>query len=218
MSDEEIIEIVEKAKKPGTFKIVDVVKNRGYPKDQVDVFLDESVAFQAAEINEAINSIAQEMDKSGVDKKTLNDLLKRREDILDAREKLLEEMGESKYVFHLTGISEGKRQDLFDQAVKKYPIKTVNKMNQVTGELEDKEVENIDRDRYFTSLLWEAGISKIVSPDGDEQDGITFEDAEELRRMLPLASLTTITEALEKMRAATALFMMSVNEDFLAKS
>lgn len=218
MSDEEIIEIVEKAKKPGTFKIVDVVKNRGYPKDQVDVFLDESVAFQAAEINEAINSIAQEMDKSGVDKKTLNDLLKRREDILDAREKLLEEMGESKYVFHLTGISEGKRQDLFDQAVKKYPIKTVNKMNQVTGELEDKEVENIDRDRYFTSLLWEAGISKIVAPDGDEQDGITFEDAEELRRMLPLASLTTITEALEKMRAATALFMMSVNEDFLAKS
>jgi len=218
LSDEEIIEIVEKAKKPGTFKIVDVVKNRGYPKDQVDVFLDESVAFQAAEINEAINSIAQEMDKSGVDKKTLNDLLKRREDILDAREKLLEEMGESKYVFHLTGISEGKRQDLFDQAVKKYPIKTVNKMNQVTGELEDKEVENIDRDRYFTSLLWEAGISKIVSPDGDEQDGITFEDAEELRRMLPLASLTTITEALEKMRAATALFMMSVNEDFLAKS
>lgn len=218
MSDEEIVEIVEKAKKPGTFKIVDVVKNRGYPKDQVDVFLDESVAFQAAEINEAINSIAQEMDKSGVDKKTLNELLKRREDILDAREKLLEEMGESKYVFHLTGISEGKRQDLFDQAVKKYPIKTVNKMNQVTGELEDKEVENIDRDRYFTSLLWEAGISKIVAPDGDEQDGITFEDAEELRRMLPLASLTTITEALEKMRAATALFMMSVNEDFLAKS
>jgi hypothetical protein len=35
---------------------------------------------------------------------------------------------------------------------------------------------------------------------------------------MPLASITAITEAIEKMRAATALFMMSVNEDFLAKS
>ena len=26
-------------------------------------------------------------------------------------------------------------------------------------------------------LLWEAGISKIVSPDGEEQEGITFEEA-----------------------------------------
>jgi len=218
LSDQEIIDSVENAKKPGVFKIVDVVKNRGYPKDEIDVFIDENVAFRIAEINEAINSISEQMDKAGANKKVLDKFLKQREEILDARQKLLDEMGEAKYVFHLTGISEGSRQDLFDKAVEKFPIKTVTKMNQVTGEMEDKEVENVERDRYFTSLLWEAGISKIVSPEGDEQDGITFEDAAELRRILPLASLTTITEALEKMRAATALFMMSVNEDFLAKS
>jgi hypothetical protein len=216
MSD--IEEIVNEAKKPGKFNIVDVVKDRGYPKDEIDVFIDENVAFRIAEINEAINSISNKMDSAGADKKTLDKLLKQHEEILNTRQKLLDEMGEAKYVFHLTGISEGSRQDLFDKAVKKFPIKTVTKMNQVTGEMEEKEVENVERDRYFTSLLWEAGISKIVSPDGEEQEGITFEEADELRRILPLASLTTITEGLEKMRAATALFMMSVNEDFLAKS
>jgi hypothetical protein len=216
MSD--IEEIVNEAKKPGKFNIVDVVKDRGYPKDEINVFIDENVAFRIAEINEAINSISNKMDSAGADKKTLDKLLKQHEEILNTRQKLLDEMGEAKYVFHLTGISEGSRQDLFDKAVKKFPIKTVTKMNQVTGEMEEKEVENVERDRYFTSLLWEAGISKIVSPDGEEQEGITFEEADELRRILPLASLTTITEGLEKMRAATALFMMSVNEDFLAKS
>lgn len=216
MSD--IEEIVNEAKKPGKFNIVDVVKDRGYPKDEINVFIDENVAFRIAEINEAINSISNQMDSAGADKKALDKLLKQHEEILNARQKLLDEMSEAKYVFHLTGISEGSRQDLFDKAVKKFPIKTVTKMNQVTGEMEDKEVENVERDRYFTSLLWEAGISRIVSPDGEEQEGITFEEADELRRILPLASLTTITEGLEKMRAATALFMMSVNEDFLAKS
>jgi hypothetical protein len=214
----DIEEIVNEAKKPGKFNIVDVVKDRGYPKDEINVFIDENVAFRIAEINEAINSISNQMDSAGADKKALDKLLKQHEEILNARQKLLDEMSEAKYVFHLTGISEGSRQDLFDKAVKKFPIKTVTKMNQVTGEMEDKEVENVERDRYFTSLLWEAGISRIVSPDGEEQEGITFEEADELRRILPLASLTTITEGLEKMRAATALFMMSVNEDFLAKS
>jgi len=216
MSD--IEEMVNAAKKPGTFNIVDAVKNRAYPKDQVDVFIDEGVAFRVAEINEAIDSIGKAMDKKGVDKKTLDTLLAKREEVLDSRDKLIEEMGGTKYVFHLTGISEGVRQDLFDKAVTKFPIKHEQKMSQITGEIEKEEIENIERDRYFTALLWQAGVQKILSPDGEEQEGISFEDALELRRSLPLASLTTITEALEKMRAATALFLMSVGEDFLAKS
>jgi hypothetical protein len=214
----EIEEIVEEAKKPGKFNIVDAVKGRGYPKDEIVVFLDENVAFRIAEINEAIDAISQQMDKSGVDKKTLDKFLKEHEAILDKREALLDEMRKEEYVFHLTGISEGARQDLFDKAVAKYEIKKTMVLNQVSGEFEEQEVENVERDRYFTALLWEAGIYKIVSPDGSEQDELTYDQAAELRRLLPLASLTTITEAIEKMRAATAIFMMTVNEDFLAKS
>lgn len=216
MSD--IEEIVEKARKPGTFNIVDVVKGRSYPTDTVDVFIDENVAFQASELDAAIVKISETMDKKNLDKKTLDGFLKKREEILDRKEKLVEEMGGTRYVFHLTGVSEGKRQDLYDKAVEKYAVEYEKNRNAFTGEAEKVELENVERDRYFTSLLWEASVVKIVAPDGDEQTSINYEEALELRRSLPLASASAITEAIEKMRAATAIFMVSVNEDFLAKS
>lgn len=216
MSD--IEEIVEKARKPGTFNIVDVVKGRSYPTDTVDVFIDENVAFQASELDAAIVKISETMDKKNLDKKTLDGFLKKREEILDRKEKLVEEMGGTRYVFHLTGVSEGKRQDLYDKAVEKYAVEYEKNRNAFTGDTEKVELENVERDRYFTSLLWEASVVKIVAPDGDEQTSINYEEALELRRSLPLASASAITEAIEKMRAATAIFMISVNEDFLAKS
>jgi hypothetical protein len=215
----EIQEMVDAAKAPGKFNIVDAVRNRAYPVDQVEVFIDEGVAYRAAELDGAISKISESLDKKkDLVKKEIDEITKRRDEIFDEKEKLVQEMGGTRYVFHVTGISEGARQDLFDKAVEKYPIKQEKNRNPFTGELEKTEVEDINRDRFFTSLLWQAHISKIVAPDGSEQDGITLDEATELRRSLPLASITKITEAIEKMRAATAIFMMSVNEDFLAKS
>jgi hypothetical protein len=176
------------------------------------------VAFHVAELNEAIEKIAGDLDKAGLAKKEVDAILKRRDKIMADREKLVKEMGDTKYLFHLKGISEGTRQDLYDKALEKYPMEYEKNRNPFTNEQEKIEVDNVERDRYFTALLWEAYIVKIVAPDGSEQEGINLEEAEELRKSMPLASITAITEAIEKMRAATALFMMSVNEDFLAKS
>lgn len=216
MSD--IEEMVEAAKAPGKFNIIDVVKGRSYPTDEIDVFIDEHVAFQASELDAEIVKIAESMDKKNLDKKTVDTLLKKRDGILDQKEKLVEEMGGTRYVFHLTGISEGVRQDIYDKAVEKYPVEYEKNKNAFTGETDKVELENPERDRYFTSMLWEVSIKKIVAPDGQGQEGISLDDALELRRSLPLASSSAITEAIERMRAATAIFMMSVNEDFLAKS
>jgi len=213
-----IEEIVNETKKPGVFNIVDAVKNRAYPTDAVEIFIDEDVAFHVAELNEAIERIAGDLDKAGLAKKEVDAILKRRDEIMADREKLIKEMGDTKYLFHLKGISEGTRQDLYDKALEKYPMEYEKNRNPFTNEQEKIEVDNVERDRYFTALLWEAYIVKIVAPDGSEQEGINLEEAEELRKSMPLASITAITEAIEKMRAATALFMMSVNEDFLAKS
>ena len=214
----EIEEMVEEAKMPGKFNIVDAVRGRAYPKNKVDVFIDEEVAYQVAELNELIDKIGQEMDKKNVDKKHMDKLLNERDKIMSDREKIIEDMGGTKYVFHLTGISEGNRQDIYDKALKQYPIKYEKSRSPLTGMVEKEELEDAERDRYFTTLLWQSHITKIIAPDGSEQEGITYEDALELRRILPLAAITTITEAIERMRAATAIFMMSVNEDFLAKS
>lgn len=216
MSD--IEEIVERAKAPGKFNIIDVVKSRSYPTDEIDVFIDEHVAFQASELDAAIVKISENMDKKNLDKKTIDAFLKKRDEIISRKEKIIEEMGGTRYVFHLTGISEGVRQDIYDRAIEKYPVEYEKNKNAFTGETDKVELENPERDRYFTSMLWEVSIKKIVAPDGEEQEKISLEDAVELRRSLPLASTSTITEAIERMRAATAIFMMSVNEDFLAKS
>jgi hypothetical protein len=215
MSD--IEQIVEQAKAPGKFNIVDVLKGRGYPTDEVEVFIDESVAFVASDLEDAIRKLDEKMG-SEKDRSKLDELVARHEKLIAEKDKLIEEMGGARYVFHLQGISEGQRDDIWKKSTERYPVKHDTDRNPLTGKVDRVEVQSPERDKYFTSLLWQAHIKKIVDPTGDEQEGITVEDAFELRRSLPLASIGKITEAIEKMRASTAVFMMTVDEDFLAKS
>ena len=215
MSD--IEQIVEQAKAPGKFNIVDVLKGRGYPTDEVDVFIDESVAFVASDLEDKIRRLREKMEAEK-DKSKLDEVLKKYEDLMAEKDALIKEMGGTRYVFHIQGISEGQRDDIWKKSVERFPIKHDTDRNPLTGKVDRVEVQNPERDKYFTGLLWQAHIKKIVDPGGNEQDGITVEDAFELRRSLPLASIGKITEAIEKMRAATTVFMMTVDEDFLAKS
>lgn len=217
MSD--IEEMVEEAKKPGVFKIVDAVKDRAFPKTSVEIYLDEGMAYMISELDEAIQKTGRSMDEAKtLSKKDLDDIMKKRDEIIAEKEKLIEEMGGAKYVFHFEGISEGKRQDIYDSTLKRFPMEYEKNRNPYSGKVEKEEIDNIERDRHFSDLLWEAHIVKIVSPEGDEQNGITLEEATTLRRTLPAASVARISETIERLRIASAAFMMSLNEDFLAKS
>jgi hypothetical protein len=217
LSESDIVEMLEEAKAPGNFKIVDVLKDRAFPTDEVSIFIDEDAAFMAAEVEAQINKMGDKMDGT-VDSKELEEFTKRHEELVERLDKIKEEMGGTRYVFYLQGISEGVREDLFEKSVEKYPIQHEVDRNPLTGEVERREKESPKRDRLFTNLIWQAHIKKIVAPDGSVQEGITLEDAVELRRALPLASSGKITEAIEKLRTATALFMLSTDENFLAKS
>lgn len=217
MSD--IEEAVNEAKSRGKFKIVDAVKDRAFPEMFLDIYLDEALAFLISELDQALNDIGNSADrKKALSKKEVDEFEKRRDEILNRKDELIEKMGGAKYVFHIKGISEGKRQDIYDQAVEKFPMKYEKNRNPYTGALEKEEIDNVDRDRYFTDLLWEAHIVKITSPENEEQEGISLEEATELRRTLPAACVAQISEGIEKVRIASAAFMMSINEDFLAKS
>ena len=217
MSD--IEEMVEEARKPGVFKITDAVKDRAFPKAEIDIYLDEALAYVISELDDMLQKTANSMDrKKTLTKKEVDELTSKRDEIIDKKDKLIEEMGGAKYVFHLQGISEGKRQDIYDKTLEKFPMKYEKNRNPYTGKIEKEEIDDVDRDRYFSDLLWEGHIVKIVSPDGQEQNGITVEEATELRRSLPAASVAKISETIERLRIASAAFMMSLNEDFLAKS
>lgn len=204
MSTEEIVELVEEAKKPGKFNIMDVVKDRAFPTQEINIYLDESVAYLAAEAKEKLSQTSSSDNEYAAIEAELDSLIK--------------SMDENKYVFTISGISEGKRDELLKLASDKYPIKYNETKNPYTGEVKRDEIEDEERNGLFTSLLWSNHITSIVAPDGSVQENISPEDAMELRKALPLASNAAINRAIEKIRSASAIFMMSVDEDFLAKS
>jgi len=204
MSEKTPIELSEEAKKPGKFNIIDVVKDRAFPEEVVHVYVNDDVAYKASQVKDLMEKTDPEDERYAK---------------LQAQfDSLIAEMDLSKYTFTVKGISEGKRDELYKVATEKYPLEYNETKNVYTGEISREEIESEERDSLLTSLLWSAHITKIEAPNGDVQDFISPEDAMELRSSLPIASNALINKSIEKIRAATAMFMISVDEDFLAKS
>jgi hypothetical protein len=210
---EEIQEMVEEAKAPGTFNIVNVLTDRAYPKTKVSVSLDEATAYEASLIKEQINELTRrESNASSVTKKISE---------LDAQlSELVEKMNKSTYTFHISGISEGKREELLATARKKYPVEyeaTNDIASLLSNNGERQEKSSPERDNLFTDLLWTEHLEMIEDPEGNIQDVITYSDVRTLRHSLPLSALAKINTGIDKVRTATAVFMMETGEDFLAK-
>lgn len=213
---EEIRETVEEAKSLKSFSIVNVLAERAYPKSKVSVILDEATAYEAALVKEEL----EELEKKVGSKNSSVEQREKMEELNEKLEKLTYQMMESLYTFHIRGISEGKRDQLFKESTKKYPIE-YNKNSEVSALLgandEPKEKASPERDNLFTDLLWKEQIEKIEDPEGSIQDTIAYSDIKALRTNLPLSALAKINNAIEKVRTATAVFMMETGEDFLAK-
>lgn len=218
MSENTIEQNVAEMKSPSKFKILDAIKDRTYPTEDVEVFIDEELAYAAAMLDEQVKELDEKADKTVADEEILQQIMDKREKLIAEKEELMSQIGGTVYVFTVTGISEGKRDDMYKLVTDKYPIEYRSESNAFTGEKIREEIENPERNRLFTEMLWQAHITKITAPDGSVQDGITIEEASELRRSLPIATIGKITEAIEKLRVTTAVFMMTVDEDFLAKS
>ena len=214
MSVEEIRESIDEAKKPGVFKIVDVLKDRAYPKMQVRVSVDEQAAYDANQIKEQIDKLDVKISKGG----KVEGLIKEQEELSEKRDQIVEKLKESSFTFHLTGISEGHRETLYKKSVNKYPIEYDREMDLSTGKMEKIEKLSAERDALYTDFLWEASIEKIINASGDEQVGVSYTDVRTMREQMPLSAIARINDSIEKLRVSSAVFMMEVDEDFLAKS
>ena len=212
-SIEEIRESVDEAKAPGTFSITSVLKDRGYPKMQVVVSVDEESAYEMSLIKQRI----EELDESYSKKEMPPAVAKQKEELLQQSEELAEKMRSASFTFHLEGISEGKRMELYKQAKKKYPVEYEKDIDISTGKMEKTEKESPERDALYTDLLWEAYIRKIVNANGDEQVGVSYSDVRVMRDNMPISSTARLNESIEKLRVASAVFMLETDEDFLAK-
>ncbi len=212
MSDEEKIrEAVDEAKAPNKFNIVDVLNNRAYPEDVVSVVLDEALAYEAAMIKDRIEELSAELS---------NNKDSELEDLISKRDELSKKLSESSYKIHIKGISEGQREESYNEARKKYPVEYENSNNisdLLSSNSPKAEKESPQRDTLFTDYLWQKHIVKIVNPDGDEQEKLAFNTVRAMRDSFPLSATMKINEAIEKLRTSTAIFMMETGEDFLAK-
>lgn len=210
---EEIREMVDQAKSPGVFSIINVLNERAYPKASVAVSLDEASAYEAAMLKEEI----EKLEKKASDNLKVVDKIEEMHRQLDD---IVEKMAKYTYTFHIRGISEGKREELIAQARKKYPIeyeKPSDISALIGGNQERIEKPSPERDNLFTDLLWVEHLEMIEDPDGNVQTNLTYSDIRALRNSLPLSALAKINTAMEKVRTATAVFMMETGEDFLAK-
>lgn len=215
-AEEEIRESVDAAKERGTFNIINVLAGRAYPKSSVTVYLDEQSAYDASVLKEELDELTNKIGKKNPSAEQQEKIDSLTEEI----ERLTSEMQKSGYVFHVRGISEGKREDIFKDAKKKYPIEyeKPNEMASLMGQrVERTEKESPERDQLFTDLLWREHLEMIEDPDGNIQDSFTYSEIKTLRSSLPLSALAQVNQAIEKIRTATAVFMMETGEDFLAK-
>lgn len=214
MSDlEEIRESVDEAKAPGTFNITSVLKDRGYPKMELVVSVDEESAYQMSLVKKKIDEIEANYSK----KEMPAGVVKQREELIQEMENLTEKMRSASFTFYLEGISEGKRMELYRQAKKKYPVEYEKDIDISTGKMEKTEKESQERDALYTDLLWEAYIRKIVNANGDEQVGVSYSDVRVMRDNMPISASARLNESIEKLRVASAVFMLETDEDFLAK-
>jgi hypothetical protein len=205
MSESTPEELVAEAVKPGKFSIVNAIKGRSHPTDTVTIFLDEQTAYLASEVKAKIKDITDEISEERV--------------LLEAELVVLtKKLKESSATLTVVGIEEGDRDAMLARSIEKFPIQTKRDLNPLTGEFSETDIGDDNRDSHFTNALWQSHITKIVSADGGEQSVITNNDVSVMRTGLPIAAVGKITEAIEKLRVATAIFMLETNEDFLAKS
>ena len=214
MSEATPEELATEAKQPGVFNILNVLNNRGYPKDEIEVVLDDNLIYEATLISEKIKDVDKKLDLDPTDK----DLLAKREALIGLREEAVANVNKAKYVFTIKGISEGAREEMLDEVQVKFPVEYEETTNPLNGKVTREEVDNPERNKLYTCKLWASHIEKIVSPDGQEQVGLSDDEALALRKLLPIAATAKISESIERLRVATAMFILGTDEDFLAKS
>jgi len=183
-------------------------------KEEVKVYFDEETAYAIVRTDKQIEDL-EENASSDVEE-FADEAQAEQARLIDYRAELFKKLQESLYTFNIMGIPEGTREKLIADSFEKFP-QEFNEDRNIMGEVTRTAKENNDRDVYVTSLIWQKSISSIVSPTGEVQNGVSLSDVHVMSETLPVSATTKITKSIEKLRLSTAIFLLEVNEDFLAK-
>lgn len=128
-----------------TFDIGELFAGKAYPKDSVDVYLDEEVAY---ELSQTTREIAKALNANNTDE------LK----VLEARSAELVKRGAaSKVTIHLTGVSRGDRKHVLDEILEQFPQQY---------DFLGRALPNPEADDAHANARWALHIERIERPDG----------------------------------------------------
>lgn len=181
-----------------TFDITAVLQGRGYPELEVPFYVDEPSALALSQAEKQLTNLAM------LGKTTEHDELEKRvNDLRDA-------LRANRFTYHLRGIPNKVRQDVYRKAFEKYP-----RQQSFIGIEED----NPERDAYYTTLLWQAMTVKIVAPDGAVQVNPPLEVVQQFRDFAPSAALNAIDAGIQELsNGVKAGFETAAQEtDFLSQ-
>ena len=192
---EEVLDLVDKAQKKGTFDIAKFAKGIAYPEDTVTAYLDIEAAYKLNALNEQMSKLKDpaELEKLEAQAKELSD-------------KILA----SKVVFHMRGVNQEVIESITEKADKKYP-KKLDPMGQV--------MENEDWLKEWTCGLIASNLVQIENAEGEIDDKhYETEDVLELRKHLPREIFDLLIAKMQQLTLAGAYFKGLTDAGFLPKS
>jgi hypothetical protein len=190
---EEVLELVDKAQKKGTFDIAKFAKGIAYPEDTVTAYLDLESAYK-------LNTINQEMSASPANYDELETQAK----------ELSERILKSKVTFYMRGVNQEVIESITDKADKKFP-KKLDALGQV--------IDNEDWLVEWTCGLIASNLVQIENADGEIDDKHQeTEDIIQLRKHLPREVFDLLIAKMQQLTLAGAYFKGLTDAGFLPKS
>lgn len=222
MSDQTPEELAKAGLTRKTFKFADAIRDRSYPEEEVDVYLDEVTAYKLLDLYNKGTDISQRLNllsnTDGALTEKLAALEAEREQIEEDRKALTAKIGESKYIFTVRGVEPGFYDDIKVKATEDYPVEYDEYVNDVTGARVKEEIPSLEREKLLENLTWQGHIVKITAPDGAVDIAPDLETIGGARKIIPTASRAHIVNAIEKVDMAVDWYATLADEVFLAKS
>lgn len=214
--------MAESALERKKFSFADAIRDRSYPQETVEIYLDEARAFPLLELEGRVAEIKFQMDRISVKDEDGRAKFDQLDSDLKAtdkeRIKIKKALEPSKYTVTVRGVNAGFVQDVQFKGVAEYPIEYETYTNDLSGQRTKEEIPNPAREMLMMNLIWQGHIIEIQAPDGSVDTLPDIDTISSMRRELPVASRSRIESAIERVDMAVDWYRALADESFLAKS
>ena len=189
----EAIELAEQAQSKEKFSLIDAIKGKSFPEQEVIVFLDDKAALDLMKLNDKMN------------RETDPELLKALED--EAVE-LAKAIKESSLHFRMRGVSQKAIEAVMDKCNERYEVKKG----------EDGTKNSLWLRDYITILVGMNIVSVTNSSNQVDEGPFDEEAVEEIRQSISATEWGKLVETMQKLTLAGGYFEQLTDAGFLQKS